>query len=68
VFERDDGAIVAFEIKAGGRVPGDALRPLRKLRNASGPQFLAGIALYTGDRSYTFEDRLHVVPIDRVWA
>lgn len=68
VFERDDGAVLAFEIKAGGRVPGDALRPLRKLREATGAQFLAGIALYTGERSYTFEDRLHVIPIDRVWS
>ncbi len=68
VFERDDGAVLAFEIKAGGRVPGEALRPLRKLSLATGSPFLAGIALYTGDRSYTFEDRLHVVPIDRLWS
>lgn len=68
VFERDDGAVLAFEVKAGGRVPGDALRPLRKLREATGSQFLAGIALYTGDRSYTFEDRLHIMPIDRLWS
>ena len=68
VFERDDGAVVAFEIKAGSRVPGEALIPLRKLRDASGRRFLAGIALCTGERSYTFDDRLHVMPIDRLWA
>lgn len=68
VFERDDGAILAFEVKAGTRVPGDALRPLRKLRDATGPRFLAGIALCTGERTYTFDDRIHVMPVDRLWA
>ena len=68
VFERDDGAVLAFEIKAGSRVPGESLRPLRKIREATGRRFLAGIALSTGERCYTFDDRLHVMPIDRLWA
>lgn len=68
VFERDDGGIVAFEVKAGSRVPGEAFRPLRKLREATGTRFLAGIALCTGMRTYTFDDRLHVMPIDRLWS
>lgn len=68
VVERDDGAILAFEVKASGRVPGDDLRPLRKLRTATGQAFLAGIALYTGSRSYNVEDRLYVMPIDRLWS
>ena len=68
VFERDDGSVIAFEVKAGDRVPGDTLAGLRKLRTALGEQFLAGIALYTGERTYTLEDRLHVMPIDRLWS
>lgn len=67
VFERDDGSIVAFEVKAGDRVPGDALKGLQKLREAAGQRFLAGIALYTGERAYAVDDRIHVVPIDRLW-
>ncbi|MBI1845087.1 MAG: ATP-binding protein, partial [Actinobacteria bacterium] len=66
VFERDDGAVLAFEIKTGSRVPGESLRSLRKLREATGSRFLAGMALCTGDRTYTFEDRIHVMPIDRL--
>lgn len=27
-----------------------------------------GIVLYTGERSYTYEDRLHAVSIDRLWT
>ncbi|GAA4961736.1 ATP-binding protein [Kineococcus glutinatus] len=67
VLERDDGAVIAFEVKAGSRVPGDELKGLRKLRDAVGEPFLAGIALYLGQRSYTYEDRLHVLPVDRLW-
>ena len=68
VVERDDGMVVAFEVKATGRVPSGDLSPLRKLRDATGDAFLAGVALYLGTRSYTFEDRLHVMPVDRIWT
>ncbi len=68
MVERDDTMLVAFEVKAAGRVPGADLAPLRKLRDATGDAFLAGVALYLGTWSYTFEDRLHVMPVDRIWA
>jgi hypothetical protein len=29
---------------------------------------VAGIVLYTGERSYTLEDNLYVMPIDRLWT
>lgn len=68
VIERDDGAILAFEVKAGSRVPGESLAGMRKIRDAYGEAFLAGVALYLGNRSYTHEDRLHVMPVDRIWG
>lgn len=68
VLERDDGAVLAFEVKASGRVSGDDFKSLRKLRTATGDAFLAGIALYTGSRSYNLEDRLYVMPVDRLWS
>ena len=67
VLERDDGAVLAFEVKAAGRVPGEAFKPLRKLARAVGDAFVAGIVLYAGARSYNFEDKMHVMPIDRLW-
>lgn len=67
VIERDDGLVAAFEIKAGARVPGGELRGLRKLRDAVGKSFKAGIALYLGQRAYTYEDRIHVMPLDTLW-
>ena len=68
VLERDDGAIVAFEVKSSGRVTGKDFAGLRKLRAATGDAFLAGVALYTGEWSFTMEDRLFALPIDRLWS
>lgn len=68
IIERDDGAIVAIEVKAGSRVTGGDLKSLEKLRDAIGPRFAAGAALYLGERSYTYSDRVHVLPVARIWA
>jgi len=68
VVERDDGAIIAFEVKAGSRIQGGDFQPMRKLRDSVGDAFIAGVAVYLGERAYTFEDRLHVMPVDRLWA
>jgi predicted AAA+ superfamily ATPase len=67
VLETDDGGVIAFEVKAAGRVGSEDFIGLRKLRDLLGDAFVAGVALYTGARSYTYEDRLHVMPIDRLW-
>ena len=67
VIETDDGRVVAFEIKAASRATGGDFPGLRSLRDHLGDAFVAGVVLYTGERSYTFEDRLHVMPIDRLW-
>ena len=68
VLERDDGCIVGVEIKAGTRVLGGDLTGLEKLRQLVGDAFLAGVVLYTGDRSYSPGDKIYVVPLDRVWS
>ena len=67
VIEFDDGGVLAFEVKANERIAGKDLNGLRKLRESVGDRFIAGIAFSTGTRSYSFEDRLHVMPIDRLW-
>lgn len=67
VLETDDGGVIAFEIKAAAQVGGGDFAGLRKLRDLLGDSFIAGVALYTGARSYTYEDRLHTMPIDRLW-
>ena len=68
VLEREDGGVLAFEVKAAGQVAGRDARHLRKLRDALGERFLAGIALYMGRRAYNLEDRLYAMPVDRIWT
>jgi predicted AAA+ superfamily ATPase len=68
IVERGDGRVLAFEVKAAGRVEDAALRHLRKLRDALGERLLAGVMLYTGAHAYRPEERLHVMPIDRIWT
>lgn len=68
VVEFDDGTVLAFEVKANERATGFDFRGLTQLRDALGPRFTGGIILTTGKRSYTYADRLHVMPIDRLWT
>ena len=68
VVEYDDGRVVAFEVKASERASGKEFRGLAQLRDLLGERFVGGIMLTTGTRSYTYEDRLHVMPIDRLWT
>jgi predicted AAA+ superfamily ATPase len=67
VLERDDGAIVAVEVKAGERAREADFRSLRKLREALGARFLGGVVLYLGRHSYTHDERLHALPVDCLW-
>jgi predicted AAA+ superfamily ATPase len=68
VLERDDGQVLAFEIKAGTRISGDDLRGLRALRDRLGSRLEAAIVLNTGVYAYTHADGFDVLPLDRLWT
>lgn len=68
VLERHDGAVIGIEIKAGDHVEAKQLSGLRKLRDRLGGSFIAGVAFHLGSRGYPAEDRLHVLPVERLWA
>ncbi|MDR3360272.1 MAG: ATP-binding protein [Bifidobacteriaceae bacterium] len=68
VVERDDGLVVAFEVKASGRAAGDGFRGLAKLRDQIGAAFGVGVLLYLGERSFRYGDRLLALPLDRLWT
>lgn len=68
VIERDDGCTVAIEVKAAARVPGEDFRPLQFLRDKVGDAFIGGAVLYLGERSYNYDDRLFVFPVDQLWT
>lgn len=67
VMEFDDGRVLAFEVKANERVISRDLKGLRTLRGALKDRFIASVAFTTGTRSYTHDDRIHVMPVDRLW-
>lgn len=68
VIERHDGTIVAIEVKATGRVPAEAFRSLRKLRDALPGRFRAGVVLHMGLQAYRADEALYAAPVDRLWT
>jgi predicted AAA+ superfamily ATPase len=68
VLERHDGTVVAVEVKAGDHVQKGQVAPLRALRDRLGTSFAAGLILYTGGAGYEADDRIHVLPIERLWT
>lgn len=68
VLERYDGAVIGIEVKAGERVESQQFAGLRKLRDRLGSAFVAGIAFHLGQVGYEEEDRLHSLPLERLWV
>jgi uncharacterized protein len=68
VLERDDGQVIAVEIKAGSRISGEDFRGLRQLKERLGPRLEEAIILHTGEHAYTHEGWITVLPLDRLWA
>lgn len=68
VLERRNGDVAAIEVKASGTVrPADS-KGLRALRDLLGERFVAGIVIYTGDRTHPLGDRLWAVPVSGLWS
>ena len=59
---------VAIEVKASSRVTTKNLTGLRATRDALGEALLTGVVLNTGTRAYRAEDRIQVLPLDRLWT
>jgi predicted AAA+ superfamily ATPase len=67
VLESADGRIIGIEVKAGATLHKHDFAGLRHLRDRLGGRFVAGFALYTGQHSLSFGDRLRALPVDTVW-
>lgn len=68
VIESDDGPVAAVEIKAKASVDDKDFRGLRMLRDRLGADFVGGAVINLGTRSYRYDDRLYVMPLDRLWT
>lgn len=68
VVERRVNELAGVEVKASTSVNASDFSGLRKLQAAAGRRFVSGVVLYNGDRILPFGDRMHAVPIARLWA
>ncbi|MBK8118489.1 MAG: hypothetical protein IPK39_04090 [Sulfuritalea sp.] len=56
-----------MEVKASATVTAADFRGLRKLKDAAGQRFAAGVVLHDGEISAGFGDGLYAVPIRALW-
>jgi predicted AAA+ superfamily ATPase len=69
VAETPDGRILGIEVKAGAAPNAHDARHLVWLRDSLPPaQFVAGVLLHTGPRTFSLSDRIHAVPIAAIWG
>lgn len=67
VLERGGRQLAGVEVKAAATVTAADFRGLRKLREAAGRRFTAGVVLYDGEATAPFGDDLYAVPIRSLW-
>lgn len=63
IVERDDGAVVAIEVKLTQAVDDGDVRHLAWLRDKLGPQLLDSVVVTTGPAAYRRPDGVAVVPL-----
>ncbi len=59
--------MAGIEVKAAATVTAADFRGLRKLKDATGRRFTAGVVLYDGETTLPFGDGLYAVPIRSLW-
>jgi predicted AAA+ superfamily ATPase len=67
VLERGSRQIAGVEVKAAASVNAGDFRGLRKLSEAAGERFSAGIVLYDGRHAVPFGNKLFAIPVRALW-
>lgn len=67
VLERGGRELAGVEVKAVATVTAADFRGLRKLQDATGKRFSAGVVLYDGEDSVGFGEGLFAVPVRALW-
>ncbi len=68
VLEDRSGRVVAIEVKAKVSLNEDDNKGLRKLREAAGDRFIAGVVIHAGDQTLPLGNRLWALPVSALWA
>jgi predicted AAA+ superfamily ATPase len=67
VMERGAREVAGVEIKASATVTPADFRGIRKLQEAAGKRFAAGVVLYDGEITASFGDGCFAVPLRALW-
>ncbi|OGW49180.1 MAG: AAA family ATPase [Nitrospirae bacterium RBG_19FT_COMBO_58_9] len=67
VIEQGSRALAGVEIKAAATVTASDFRGLRKLKDATGKRFAAGVVLYVRETCASFGNGMHAVPLRALW-
>lgn len=67
VLEQGPTALVGVDVKAAASVNESDLRGLKRLRDAAGERFRAGLVIYDGSATVPMGDRVFAVPVRRMW-
>ena len=67
VIERGVRQLAGVEVKASATVSAADFRGLRKLKEATGKRFVAGVILYDGETVARFGDGMHAIPLRTLW-
>lgn len=68
LIEARDGRVAGVEMKTSSMVSDKDFRGLRMLRDWLGDDFVGGVVINLGEHSFTHDDRLYVLPLDRLWT
>ncbi|MEV0380257.1 ATP-binding protein [Nonomuraea sp. NPDC050643] len=68
VVESGEGEVIGVEVKAKSSIEEADFRGLRMLRDHLGDAFVGGVLLNLGQQSFRHDDRLFVMPVDRLWT
>ncbi len=68
VIESHEGDVVGVEVKAKASIEEKDFQGLRLLRDRLGVNFVAGVLFNLGQQSFRHDDRLFVMPLDRLWT
>jgi len=67
VIERGARLLAGVEVKAAATVTARDFRGMRKLKQAAGPRFAAGVVLYDGETCASFGSGMYAVPLRMLW-
>ena len=68
LVELGGGRLIAIEVKADAAPTAAAARHLMTMRDRFDREFVAGIVLHTGPRTFTLSDRIVSAPVSALWG